>query len=407
MSPARILRNEFLHFAERLNNGARRLVASEFCLSLATPLVEIFVTAFVWRTTGSFTTVMLYAAARFIALPVAFWLNGYLLRYIPISRAMWIGAASAGLVTAAVALFDNAGPLAFIFYGLLNGIGWGFYWSNRNYLALQETKTEERRYFLAITSSLALASGVVVPFIGGWLITAGPHLGWFELRHGYWIVLACAVLFMLSAAYIISGGTFAHARPRTISRLLRSTFWSQRRLLSIMRSGIDINKLFIPLVVLALLGHEGILGTLAAVASLLAAFALYAYGRMRHDGAPVHALLATSALYVACTVALIMLPGPLNVILFAIAVPVLVKFYSSLSDRLILDASDTDTEEAGARYSLVFDNELFLNIGRVGFIVLTIIIGAVFSTETVLVLAPLVIAGTQFAFLAAILRPRQ
>jgi len=57
--------------------------------------------------------------------------------------------------------------------GLLMGMSFGLYWSNRDYLALSSTSDGNRNYYYGLETFFATNVGIVVPF------AVGAFIGWY------------------------------------------------------------------------------------------------------------------------------------------------------------------------------------------------------------------------------------
>jgi len=393
------LKNEVGEFILRLNYNARQVLFSDLYRIISEPLVTIFIAAFIWRATESLLNVALYMMGRFIGLPLAFWLNGYVLRHIDIRTAFWCGSISAGIVTAAVIFFGGViSPLAFLAYGLLNGFGWGFYWANRNFLTLQETNDHERPYYVSIVHAAILLSNIVVPFVGGWLIVTGSYFGVYAPEHAYWVLFGLSLLLMLLSARAIAHVRFQSPIPDTIVHLRKSGL-NARRLLNLSRGTVEI-KFIIVLLILIYLGNEGILGTLTALVSLMAAISMYAYGRIKNGRRSRVMTLVMSGVFFMCALALAVLPVSIGVALYVLFSPIAIRFFAMLTEPFILSLSDNEAGNNPAlRYMLTFDNELFINAGRIIGVVLVIALGVFASRDDALFWGPLVIGAMQLMLL--------
>jgi YQGE family putative transporter len=270
-------------------------------------------------------------------------------------------------------VFKTIDPLALFGYGCVYGIGYGFYWANRNYLELQETVAEGRQYYFSIIQIVGSLSSVFVPFIAGWLVVSGS---------------------------IISGGTFESPVPRALTRFTITPFFNKRRLLAIAGGAID-GLAFVPaLLVLMLLGNEGVLGTVTAIVSLCTIFLTYYYGRMFSQKHQYKVLVVSSAVLFLCTLGLTLFPGLASLLVYVVCFSVGSTFFVLAFEPLSLLFTEQEMAgDATLRYAFIVDNETFLNMGRL--LSLAVGIGAcfIFSEKIVLLVGPLLAAYVQVFFL--------
>jgi YQGE family putative transporter len=397
-----LFQSETTYFSQHISGNVRRIVISNICKTLAGPLVSTFLNAFVWRATGSLLAVALYNAGLYLGLPIAFYFNGLLLRKCNIRKLFAVGSVLSGisslLVIALTSLGNNLGMV--LLFGFLFGIGTGFYWSNRNYLEFQETLTDMRQYYFGILSSVGALASIIVPLIAGWFIVLGSYLGLYTSAHAYWILFGVSFFLMLIAGYVVYEGKFESPVPLSISRLSLGSFWMKRRLLSV-AAGFTDGLIFLPtLLVLKTLGNEGVLGTLTAAISLLSIFAFYIYGRTIKVEYQKKAIAFSSTLFLLAPLGLVLLSPRIGVMFFAALTGIAVSFFSISASSVFLSLSEQEMAgDATKRYSFIFDNELFLNTGRIIGIVAILILAHRVSESSALLYGPLIIAIFHILFL--------
>jgi YQGE family putative transporter len=297
-------------------------------------------------------------------------------------------------------VFKTIDPLALFGYGCVYGIGYGFYWANRNYLELQETVAEGRQYYFSIIQIVGSLSSVFVPFIAGWFIVLGKHFGLYSVTQAYWILFGVSFVLLVVSGSIISGGTFESPVPRALTRFTITPFFNKRRLLAIAGGAID-GLAFVPaLLVLMLLGNEGVLGTVTAIVSLCTIFLTYYYGRMFSQKHQYKVLVVSSAVLFLCTLGLTLFPGLASLLVYVVCFSVGSTFFVLAFEPLSLLFTEQEMAgDATLRYAFIVDNETFLNMGRL--LSLAVGIGAcfIFSEKIVLLVGPLLAAYVQVFFL--------
>ncbi len=392
------IKNEIKHF-NRLDNDARRLVLSFFFYSLGFPILTVFMNAFIWRSSHDFVSVLLYNMGIWGIVPLIFFINGVLLRNVRIATLYIVGLVFSALIPFLMIFFSIFTRSDLFIFGLLAGIGSGFYYANRNFLSLHTTQSHSRDYFSSLTLSLLTLNGIIVPFIVGWLIV---------FSHGFGYQL---VVIMLIGFFIISGlcikdvpTQFPHLHACALSN--PSSEWVKMRFITMLNGLQSSFNMFFPTVlILYLLGNEGILGTISSLASLLSALVVYSIGKK---------MLAHHRILLLSAGILFLIMGSIffAFIYSSLGVVIYVTFFSVSSlciwtsySPIAMDCIDRNHgNDLNRRYSFIVDQELFLNIGR--FIGAGIfLLPYFFITKDVAIrFSPLVIAVAQIGIIVLVKR---
>jgi YQGE family putative transporter len=390
--------SETIYFIERITVNARRIIYSNAFYSISSPLISIFISAFIWRTTGSLYAVLAYKVGESLFLPTAFYCNGFLLKKIRIQKTFMMGAILGGITSLALVLFAPHSLLLLFVYGCIWGIGNGFYWANRNYLELTETVIDSRQYFFSILSSISGMASIIVPFFAGWFIVIGESTGWYSTTYAYWILFFISFVLMFFCGLIIRKGTFQTPQIDT-SKLPRLAFFSRRRLLYMaqgLNDGIGFISTFL---LLSFFGNEAGLGTASSIVAICTIVATYMYGRLVRGAYLRKTLLLSSGLYTLCAVAIVVLQSYFGISIYALFSSIAVTFFMIPATSLGLSMIDKENEQQSLpKYSYIIDNEIFLNLGRLFSICLIAFIVINYSQTFALKHAPLMIACFQMIF---------
>jgi YQGE family putative transporter len=161
-------------YFDKLDSNGKNLFKSFALAGVADPILYTFVNAFLWRTSsGNLVTVALYNLGFYIGLPMGFYFNGRLLKWIKANKLYVFGAVSQGVVVSLLIFLSVHTTWQIWLFGVIYGIGSGFFWANRNFLTLRVTKSENRMYFSSLESLSGTVNSIVVPFIVGWFIVGG------------------------------------------------------------------------------------------------------------------------------------------------------------------------------------------------------------------------------------------
>lgn len=185
---------------------------------------------------------------------------------------------------------------------------------------------------------------------------------------------------MTGAGITIAQGSFENPVSKVITRFDVAKIWTPRRLLLIAQGVVSGIGFVSPLIILLVLGREGILGTVTAVASFLTMGAIYLYGRFMDDRHQYAALIVSNIMLLLCALGLAFLPGHLNTIVYVLLAPIFASFIGLVTEPIFLSLMEHEmgTDEE-LRYSFIFDNELVLNFGRligIGLILISVYFGS-------------------------------
>ena len=147
--------------------------------------------------------------------------------------------------------------------------------------------------------------------------------------------------------------------------------------------------------ILTLIGGEGVLGTLQAVTAGLSAFMLYVIGRktsLRHSWMFV---AVGAVIFVLASGFLASWFTWFGAFVYTLAFTIVYVLQWPSSYSVVMEVMEQEADGPADQYAYVCDNELFFNIGRLGGILIVIGLLVAFSQNTALRWSPLIIACIQ------------
>jgi len=362
----KIIFNELSYF-KTLPTKTRRLVLSYGLRSIAYPILSIFINAFIWRSTGSIWNIAIYNLGLFIALPIGFLINGILLKKINIMQSYFLGLVTSVIGALSVVFLSWSGWIIFLIYGLIYGFGCGLYWSSRNYLDFQETKTKQRNYFVSITSIIASITNISISFIAGWIIIFGETSNQYSPTMAYWFLVIFAFIFVVLSGLILSRTNYNSPVVGKMWQPFISKKWTVVRIVNFGIGFLEGTRFFLPAVlILFFLGKEGVLGTITATVSLAAIILVYIYGRLAkpHHRKPIFIFSVIIHLFLATILAFG--NNNISVLIYVLLGGLPFAFHWLAINPWLLDTMDKELgSKPEKKFMLIFDRELFLNIGRI------------------------------------------
>src|SRR3989339_460724 len=343
-----------------ISDKTKSLFFSYALWGAAYPIISLFINAFIWRQTGSFINVAGYNLGLFIGLPFGFLFATILLRKINIKFTYILGLLIS-IIAGFLAIFlSSFSFFIYLTYGLIYGVGSGLYWSSRNYLTLQETKDEHRNYFFSIVSLANKISGMVVAFVSGWIIFSVESMLGYSATGAYLLLIFIAFIFMLLSGLVIFKTNLETPTIKKIWQLSISKKWNQVRIVAMGMGVLDGSMYFLPtLLILYFLVNF-------LLALLLALF-------MSH----------------------------LSVYIFVLLCGLSLAFYWLALNPWFLSVMDTVLgEKKQDKFVVIFDHEIFLNLGRIVSVIISLVLVAEIGILPTLQFLPLTLTLLQLIIFA-------
>jgi len=381
------IKNELVHF-RNLSKKAQMLLISFFFYSTAYPIISVFINAFIWKNDGKIASLIYFRIGQFLIVPLAFLLGGILLKNIKIGLLYFIGALLIALSSVLIIFFKNDTVLGFLIMGILLGIGTGLYWANRNYLTIKETTDENRSYFFGLLFSFSTLIGLVVTLLVGWLIVFGMSY--------QFLITAAFILIFYSGLIILKGG---YETPK-IGRLFihnSSYIWMRKRIVHLGIGLVEGLTYVVPgLLILTVLGNEGVLGTLTAISSIISTLLIYYYGRKSHTKDHKTYFIISTVLGLIVSLVMAIVFNKFTVITYSLLNGLIISFLWLTFNSPVLKNIDQEVGQIEEkRFSYVLDTEFYLNGGRLTGLVICLLTAIYFGTENSLRFTPLILSILQ------------
>jgi YQGE family putative transporter len=271
--------------------GMRTLLLTNLIYALVMPIIELFVGAYIMRNSEDISLVVIFQLAVYTGIPLTFMINGFLLNHFPISRLYSLGMLLSGVSMFAMMSLDNLDTLGVFIAGLIMGLSYGFFWANRDFLALNTTKDENRNYYYGIETFFYTMTGIGVPLAAGAFIAATESNGWFggNVNVAYHGLTIGVVALSVFASILVHRGQFQNPKKAPFLFLKFDRLWNKMLGLASLKGVAQGYIVTAPtMLVMSLVGKEGALGLIQSIGALLSAILLYVLGRVT---GPKHRLL--------------------------------------------------------------------------------------------------------------------
>ena len=386
---------EFDFFSSH-SKGMRVLLLTNLIYGLVGPIIELFIGAYIMRNSSDISLVVIFQLAVYTGIPLTFMINGFLLNRIKIAWLYSFGMLLSGISMFAMMLLQQLDTIGVFLAGLIMGLSYGFFWANRDFLALNTTNDGTRNYYYGIETFFYTITGILVPLAAGAFIGATDKNGWFggHVNTAYYILTAVVFVMSMFASVLVHRGEFINPKRAPFLFIKFDRIWNKMLGLASLKGLAQGYIVTAPtMLILSLVGKEGSLGLIQGIAAAVSAILLYVLGRVT---GPNHRLLIYG---IGCL--LFMVGALLNAALYS-ALGVILFMMCLLFARPLLDIAyfpiqlkviDYVAEkEKRNEFSYIFNHELGLYLGRLFGCGLFIVLARYVSEYAALRYALLVIA---------------
>lgn len=386
---------EFDFFSSH-SKGMRVLLLTNLIYGLVGPIIELFIGAYIMRNSSDISLVVIFQLAVYTGIPLTFMINGFLLNRIKIAWLYSFGMSLSGISMFAMMLLQQLDTMGVFLAGLIMGLSYGFFWANRDFLALNTTNDGTRNYYYGIETFFYTITGILVPLAAGAFIGATDKNGWFggHVNTAYYILTAVVFVMSMFASVLVHHGEFVNPKRAPFLFIKFDRIWNKMLGLASLKGLAQGYIVTAPtMLILSLVGKEGSLGLIQGIAAAVSAILLYVLGRVM---GPNHRLLIYG---VGCL--LFMVGALLNAALYS-ALGVILFMMCLLFARPLLDIAYFPIQlkvidylaekEKRNEFSYIFNHELGLYLGRLFGCGLFIVLARYVSEYAALRYALLVIA---------------
>ncbi|MCY1722064.1 MFS transporter [Prolixibacteraceae bacterium Z1-6] len=274
--------NEYRVFLSYPHN-MRVLLITNLIYSLVLPIIELFIGAYIMRNSQEAKLVVIFQLALYTGIPITFAINGFLLRKIKIAWLYAFGMLLSGVSMTAMMMLSELNITGIAVAGLIMGISYGFFWANRDYLALETTNDQNRNYYYGLETFFYTLTSVIVPYFVGVFIGATKENHWFEgnINTAYQIITAVVFILTIISSIYVHKGKFINPKQEKFIFFRFHRLWNKMIGLSILKGLAQGYIVTAPaMLIMKLVGDEHVLGTVQAIGAIMSALMLYVLGRI-------------------------------------------------------------------------------------------------------------------------------
>ncbi len=388
------LKTEVSHFKRQPHNF-QILVLTNMVYAFVLPVIDIFVAAYVMRNSNDPVKVVIYQLTIYTGIPLTFLLNGFLLKHINIKKLYSAGMILSGVSMMIMMSLKTLNLVGIGCAGITMGLSFGFYWANRDYLALAITNDENRNYYYGLETFFYTIIAVVIPVTIGWFIESKG--GDSQIHTAYLFITGAVFVVTILASVVCFRGTFANPKQKKYIFFKFHPLWYRLLSLALLKGLAQGFLVTAPaMLIMLLLGKEGALGTAQSIGAIIAAFIMYILGRLSKPSDRIKIFAAGLILFAVGAVFNGILFNQIGVILFMllllVAKPLMDLAYFPIQFKVIDIVSKIENR---GEFAYILNHEAGLYAGRFLGAGTFLILAYAISTEIALRYAIIIIAVLQ------------
>ncbi len=345
----------------------RVLLITNIIYALVIPVIDIFVGAYIMRSSGEPGLVAIYQLAAYTGIPITFLINGFLLNKIKIAHLYSFGMLLSGISMVFMMTLGEINAFGVGFAGLIMGCSFGFFWANRDFLALNTTNDNNRNYYYGLETFFYTITFIIVPAIIGWFLVRSGSWEWIgTIGNAYKIVTLVVFILTIISSIIIHQEKFQNPKQKKFIYFKFDKLWYKMLLLSSLKGLVQGYLVTAPaILVMRLVGDESSLGTIQSLSGVLSAIVLYLLGRLSKPRHSIYIFSAGIVIFFIGTLVNGIIFSAAGVIVFIICKVMFMPLHDIAYYPIQLKVIDVlSLKENRNQFAYIFNHEFGLYIGR-------------------------------------------
>jgi YQGE family putative transporter len=346
----------------------RLVLGTNMIYAFVLPIIDIFVGAYIMRSSNNPSMVAVYQLCVYTGIPFTFLINGFLLNKIKISRLYSFGMLLSGVSMIFMMTLSNISMVGVSISGFIMGASFGFFWANRDFLALDTTNDTNRNYYYGVETFFYTLTFIIVPAIVGWFLIQSSSQGWFggDIVGAYKIVTGIVLLLTILASIVIHQHRFNNPKQKKFLYFHFDPLWKKMLGLASLKGMVQGYLVTAPaILIMTLVGNEGDLGTIQSVSGILTAFILYFLGRTTKPKHRIYIFAAGMTVFLIGALTNQVLFSAFGVIVFVLCKVLFMPLHDIAYFPIQMQVIDILSErENRSKYAYIFNHEFGLYLGR-------------------------------------------
>lgn len=275
------------------SRSTKILILTNLIYAFVLPVIDIFVASYIMRNSNDPSKVMMYQLAIYTGIPITFFINGFLLNTVNIKKLFSLGMLLSGVSMVYMMSLDEISYGGLISAGLIMGMSFGLYWSNRDYLVLATTTDKTRNFYYGLDTFFYTLTAVIVPIIIGWYLMNGSESTSNEsVNSGYRVVTGVVFIFTILASIVFHFGDYDKPRNEKFLYFKFHKLWTKMLQMAILKGLAQGFIVTAPaMLMMKFFASEGALGTAQSIGAVIAAVVMLILGKLSK---PKHRLVIFS-----------------------------------------------------------------------------------------------------------------
>ena len=384
-----------------LPRPTRVLLATNLIYAFVLPVIEIFVGAYIMRCSNDPAIVAVYQLTVYTGIPITFLVNGFLLNRVKISHLYSFGMLLSGLSMLVMMSLENLSVVGVGVAGLLMGCSFGFFWANRDFLALNTTDDSTRNYYYGLETFFYTITYILVPLAIGALMVNTETFGWFggNINTAYRVVTGVVFLLTIFSSIVIHKENFKKpALPEFLFFKFHS-LWRKMLVLAGLKGLAQGYLVTAPaILIMRLVGNEGSLGLVQGVSGVATAVLLYVLGRTTKPSDRLKIFIVGLVIFLIGTLVNGILFSAIGVIVFVLCKVLFAPLHDIAYFPTQMRVIDVVSKiEKRNEFAYIFNHEFGLYLGRFLGLGLFIVLATYVSESFALKYALIIIGVLQLA----------
>lgn len=354
---------------------------------LSSALSGTFLNVYLWKSRQDYTMLGWFTIAQQVALGLTFWAAGKWVKEHNKMNALRLGIAVSGLFYLCV-LWAGRDAVHYIWpLGLLFGVSLGLFWLAFNVVYFEVSSAENRDWFNGWIGLLGSITGIIGPWLAGWIITM------MHGDRGYRFIFTVSMV-IFAATVVLS--FFLRKRPvqsdyhwlEGVNRLKEGGVWKYA-VFGLAVQGIreGVFSFLITLLVFVATDQESKLGQYALITSAVSLVSYWACGKWFKPKFRKTGMLVGSILMLLVILPLLFAVNYTTLLVLGIGTSLFIPLYMMPAISASFDLMGVNEENVEKRVELVVLRELSLTIGRItGLLVFILVLSFRQDTLTVTLL---------------------
>jgi YQGE family putative transporter len=252
--------------------------------------------------------------------------------------------------------------------GVLMGCSFGFFWANRDYLALATTNDNNRNYYYGLETFFYTITFILVPFVVGLFIAHAEAALWFDnhINTAYQIVTVIVFALTIISSIVVHFGKFRNPRQKRFIYFRFHALWNKMLGLAGLKGLAQGYLVTAPaILIMRLVGNEGSLGVVQAAGGMITAFVLYLLGRFTAPRHRIYIFAIGFAIFFIGTATNALLFSATGVIIFVLCKVLFQPLHDIAyfpTQMLVIDV--VSKIEKRNEFTYIFNHEFGLFLGR-------------------------------------------